>query len=162
MEISYKTGDLLKAEEHFILQGCNAQGVMGSGVAKLIRDADENVFTAYRKVYEEQGNKLDLGQTIWVPSVPLQRVVINGITQKNYGKDPNTVYVSYDGVREVIRQINGAVTHLSIHGPVDAVGMPLIGAGLAHGKWEIISKIIEEEATNFQPVVYLIDGKIPQ
>jgi hypothetical protein len=39
--------------------------------------------------------------------------------------------------------------------------MPLIGAGLAQGKWSIISQIIEEEMTDVQPVVYLIDGIIP-
>ncbi len=35
--ITYKQGDLMKASETYIAHGCNAQGVMGSGVAKAIR-----------------------------------------------------------------------------------------------------------------------------
>jgi O-acetyl-ADP-ribose deacetylase (regulator of RNase III) len=152
MKIIYKHGDLLAAEEHFIVQGCNAQGVMGSGVAKLIRDKDENVFLEYRKVYEQQGQKLNLGQTIWVESK--SHVFVNAITQEFYGRDPNVVYVSYDGMRKAMSEINLVAGFAS-------VAMPLIGAGLANGRWSIISQIIEEELTNVQPVVYLIDGIIP-
>lgn len=33
MKIIYKQGDLLSCPERVILHGCNAQGVMGSGIA---------------------------------------------------------------------------------------------------------------------------------
>ena len=151
MKIVYKHGDLMKATEPFVAQGCNAQGVMGSGIAKLIRAEDENVYTEYRKVYEQQGNKLHLGQVIPVKSG--DRVYLNCITQEFYGRDPARVYVSYEAVREATKKINSALSQ--------AVAMPLIGAGLGHGSWKIISEIIEEESTNFQPVVYLFDGIIP-
>lgn len=32
--IQYKTGNLLDTPDSYIVHGCNAQGVMGSGVAK--------------------------------------------------------------------------------------------------------------------------------
>ena len=35
MNIIYKQGDLLECSEQVIVHGCNAQGVMGSGVAKV-------------------------------------------------------------------------------------------------------------------------------
>ena len=38
MKIIYKQGDLLEAEEVVIVHGCNAQGVVGSGVALAIRN----------------------------------------------------------------------------------------------------------------------------
>jgi hypothetical protein len=38
----------------------------------------------------------------------------------------------------------------------------LIGSGLAGGKWARISSIIETESKNFTPVVYLLDGVIPE
>lgn len=158
MKIVYKHGDLMKAEEAFIAQGCNSKGVMGSGVAKLLRDADEYIFTAYANVHKGQGNILHLGQTIWVDSEKLDKVVINVITQENYGRDPNVVYVDYDGLRNGFREINDFCA-LSTEKP--SIAMPLIGAGLANGKWSIISQIIEEEATEFTPVVYLMDGVIP-
>ena len=34
------------------------------------------------------------------------------------------------------------------------IAMPLIGAGLGGGDWNVISEIIEEESLKFQPVVY--------
>lgn len=165
MKIKYVHGDLMRCPENFIVHGCNAQGVMGSGVAKLLRDADEEVFSLYRLAYENNGNHLALGSLIFVVSEQIGKVVIDAITQEFYGRDPNTVYVSYDAIRDAMRAINDtAKLHPKdavLPFPVDAVAMPLIGAGLANGKWSIISQIIEEEATHFQPVVYLIDGVIP-
>lgn len=163
MKILYKHGSLLEASEDFIIQGCNAQGVMGSGVAKLLRDRDEEVFTQYRKTYETQGNRLHLGQVILGFSEP--HFVFNAITQEFYGREPDTVYVSYDGLREAMRWINNCMAEMNRAPDIvvkkEAVGMPLIGAGLAQGKWSIISQIIEEEMTDVQPVVYLQDGLIP-
>lgn len=130
---------------------------MGSGVAKILRDADENIYTEYAKTYDRQGGKLHLGQVIAVKSEPLAKTVLNAITQENYGRDPNVVYVSYDAVRAAIRNINDMFTA----NDNASVAMPLIGAGLANGRWSIISEIIKEEATNFQPVVYLVDGIVP-
>ncbi|ESQ88967.1 hypothetical protein ABAC460_14395 [Asticcacaulis sp. AC460] len=48
MKIIYKTGDLLEAPERVICHGCNAQGVMGSGIAVPIRNRYPMVFKAYR------------------------------------------------------------------------------------------------------------------
>jgi O-acetyl-ADP-ribose deacetylase (regulator of RNase III) len=58
-------------------------------------------------------------------------------------------------MRESIRNVNEMVA--GVH---KTVGLPLIGAGLANGDWEVISKIIEEEAVDFEPVVYVIDEKV--
>lgn len=154
MDIIYKHGDLMRASEAFILHGCNAQGVMGSGVAKLIRDRYPKAYEEYAKAHKQSG--LVVGECIWVETSP--HTVINGITQEFYGRDPNVVYVSYDGLRAVIRNINERIGQSD--GTI-GVAMPLIGAGLANGRWSIISEIIKEEATNFQPVVYLVDGIVP-
>lgn len=145
---------------------------MGSGIAKTIRDVYPRAYEFYRKMYDTSG--LTLGQTIWVPVKPAiegypERWVINAITQEDYGRETGRLYASYDGIRKAIRQINAgnwmtevsedAAKHL---GKAKRVGFPLIGAGLANGSWKIISEIIEEESTMFQPVVYLFDGKMPE
>lgn len=159
MDIIYKHGDLMKATERFIVHGCNAQGVMGSGVAKLIRDKYPQAYNEYVDAHRTNG--LLVGQTIWVNTHP--HAIINAITQEFYGRDENVVYASYDGIRAAFNQINATagMPESDAFGKVDAVALPLIGAGLANGRWSIISKIIEEEATNFQPVVYLVDGIVP-
>ena len=47
-------GDLLKAKEKFIVHQCNAQGVMGSGVAKQIA----TLYPEAEKQYKEFINKI--------------------------------------------------------------------------------------------------------
>lgn len=143
MQIIYRFGDLMAAREPFLLHGCNARGVMGSGVAKLIRDRHPKAYEEYRRAFETSG--LRLGEVI--PADCGTVTVLNGITQENFGRDPNVVYVDYDAVRAVIRRVE------AIAGAV-GVAMPLIGSGLANGSWKRISTIIEDEAKTFQPIVY--------
>jgi O-acetyl-ADP-ribose deacetylase (regulator of RNase III) len=144
-DIQYIEGDLLSSREPVIAHGCNAQGVMGSGIAKAIRDEYPTVYKDYRDVYEEQGNKLHLGQVITTRT--LERTILNIISQEYYGRNPNVVYVSYDAIEKAILRINkmGYVR----------VAFPKIGAGLANGNWELISHIIQT-TSDFTPVVYYI------
>ena len=164
MKIEYRTGDLLEAPEPAIVHGCNAQGVMGSGVAKAIRAKYPAAYEAYAQRHKASG--LPLGDTIWVDCE--RHVVINAITQDRYGRDGKR-YADYDAIERAFRNID-KVARLTQNyegdrkAPpkvIDAVGMPLIGAGLAGGSWAKISAIIEDCAEHFQPVVYLIDGKMP-
>lgn len=169
MKIEYVTGDLYTAPEIFTVQGCNAQGAMGSGVAKLWRDHDEGIFTAYRAQYDKHGLKVGDVVPVWtvhpVTKHPDGLLIFNAITQEFYGREAGRVYVSYDGLKEAFIKINQmfeTYTKDAEISDVPRVSLPLIGAGLAQGKWAIISDIIEETSTNFQPVVYLQDGVIPK
>lgn len=158
--IEYKTGDLLGAPERFLLHGCNARGVMGSGVAKLIRQRWPRAYEDYRKAFEEDG--LRTGQVIWVDVG--DKVVANAITQPTYGR--SGVHLDYEALRAVMREVEAAADGVSDSegrdlGPVTAIAMPLIGAGLGGGDWRRIAAIIEEELDRVQPVVYTIDGRIP-
>ena len=126
---------------------------MRSGVAAIIREKYPKAYDDYVKYAEDFG--LNVGNII--VSDNQDRIIINAVTQQFYGRDPNTVYVSYDGMRFCIQKIN---QYAKENGIAD-VAMPLIGAGLANGSWKVISQIIEEESVDFQPIVYLIDGVIP-
>lgn len=155
MKIIYKTGNMLDGPEPIKVHGCNSHGVMRSGIAKEIRDRHPAVFEEYRKTYEEQG-WLALGQTIWVETE--DGMFVNGITQKNYGRDKSVVYVDYKAISDVIDNIDRT---LEEEAEVVHVAFPLIGAGLANGDWTVISGIIEDRSVYFQPIVYLFDGKFP-
>lgn len=157
MKIIYKTGDLLEAPERVICHGCNAQGKMGAGIAVPIRKRYPMAFDAYRQLYEAQGDRLDLGQTVWV-DCPDGRTVINAITQEFYGREPGRVYVSYEAIRSVIVQIDTwARDKQDEAGALPVVAFPKIGAGLAMGDWPTIETIIEDHAMHFQPVVYVLE-----
>ena len=152
MKIIYRQGDLLQTPETVICHGCNARGSMGAGFALAVRKTYPVAFDRYRAVFLDQGKRLELGQCIWV-DCPDGRTVINAVTQADYGRDPNVVYVSYDAVSAVMQQID---VWTKTRGGAQTVAFPKIGAGLANGDWSVIEKIIETEARYFQPVVYTL------
>ena len=88
MKIDYRVGDALLTDASFIIQGCNAQGVMGSGIAKLIRDVYPIVFTEYRDHYERYSLLMGEVVPVVVSSVNYRsvwvgdRYILNGITQE--------------------------------------------------------------------------------
>lgn len=150
MKIKYVKGDLLEAPEKYILHGVNCQGVMGSGVAKLIRAKWPSAYAVYKNCEHLKGLRLgSITQTY-----DNGKVIFNGVTQEFYGRKANHCYVCYDAVREVMRSLNYL---RDIADEIPLIAMPAIGAGLGGGDWNIISEIIEEESTSFQPVVYYLE-----
>ena len=146
MKIQYVDGDLFSTEIEHILHGCNAQGVMGSGVAKIIKEQFFDAYKFYAEQYDEHG--LKLGDVQFVPASG--KVIVNAITQEFYGRDGKR-YVSYDAVAAVMKTVN-QVLKLSGH---TRLAMPKIGAGLGGGDWDVIARIIEQELIDIEPVVYV-------
>jgi O-acetyl-ADP-ribose deacetylase (regulator of RNase III) len=143
MKIEYIKGDLMDTDIRHIIHGCNAQGVMGSGVAKLIRDKYPSAYTDYNDVYNNTG--LELGDIVFSAQND-GKIICNAITQKNFGRRDDTVYVSYWAIAEVFRKIDAF--------GIKEIAMPMIGAGLANGDWNVISAIIENTLQKTKPVVY--------
>jgi O-acetyl-ADP-ribose deacetylase (regulator of RNase III) len=147
--IEYRYGDILTTDSKYICHCVNAQGVMRSGVAKAIRDAYPRAFEVYRAEYDLKG-RLSLGSVIGADCG--KHIILNLVGQKNYGRD-GALYVDYMAIRKGIAAINKNIS--------EPVSFPLIGCGLAGGNWKIVSAIIEEEATNFQPIVYVLNDEVP-
>ena len=146
MQIEYIKGDLLETAIKHIIHGCNSHGVMRSGVANVIREKYPAAFQDYNDSYNSYG--LDLGAII----VSVQddgKVIHNAITQKDYGRDPSRVYVSYWAIAEVFRKIN--------QWGIKEIALPMIGAGLANGDWKVISGIIENTLIDTKPFVYVLE-----
>jgi O-acetyl-ADP-ribose deacetylase (regulator of RNase III) len=147
MKIEYIKGDLFSTECKTILHGCNAQGVMGSGVAKIIREKYPKAYNVYVEKHNREG--LRLGHCIKV--LAEEKLIVNAITQQYYGRD-GSKYVSYDAVDEVMKEVN---TMHYIYG-IKEIAMPQIGAGLGGGNWRVIEAIIESRLTLVQPLVYIL------
>lgn len=146
MKIEYIKGDLLQTGVKHIMHGCNSHGVMGSGVAKVIREKYPQAYNDYIFKYNNYG--LELGDVI----VSVQddgKVIHNAITQRDYGRDISRVYVSYWAIAEVFRNINSR--------GIKEIAMPKIGAGLANGDWNVISAIIENTLIDTKPYVYVLE-----
>jgi len=140
--IEYKKGNLLDVTEGIIVHGCNAQGIMGSGVAKAIREKYPECFDQYRLQYEVY--TLILGDIVWWCQVNQNGdgyhddlYIANAITQEFYGTDRR--HVNYCAIatvfKEIFRQAN--VVKATVH-------FPKIGAGLGGGNWDIIEAIIND------------------
>lgn len=152
MKIIYKQGDLLECSENIIVHGCNAQGVMGSGVAAQIRKKYPNAARTYFSM--RNNGYMQLGA--WSRSEEeCGKTIINAITQEFYGRNPHIVYANYGAIAHVFMNINKWCKMWGFK----SIAMPKIGAGLANGDWNIIEKIIEEECTDVQPVVYVFEGE---
>lgn len=146
--IKYVTGDLLASPLKVIAHGCNCHGLMGSGIAKQIRDRWPNVYEVYRLKYQVMG--LELGTILPVRTLD-NRLVVNCMTQYDCGHD-GRLYVDYDAIEQCMVAINNHVDTWE----VTEVGFPKIGAGLAGGDWDRIENIIVRAAKNFIPVVYTL------
>jgi O-acetyl-ADP-ribose deacetylase (regulator of RNase III) len=137
-KIQTKVGNLMHVTEGHIVHGCNAQGVMGSGVALAVKNTWPHVFEDYEQIHKSQG--LKLGSSYPVPAGP-NLVVWNAITQNLYGAGQRMV--SYDAVVECFEEINYAVADLS-KTVTAQIHIPMIGAARGGGNWEIIREIIEQ------------------
>ena len=146
MKIEYITGNLLLADVKHIVHGCNSRGVMGSGVAKLIREKYPLAYQDYEDVYNSNG--LALGDVV-VSVQPDGKTIHNAITQQDYGRRDDRVYVSYWAIAEVFRKIN--------QWGIKEIALPKIGAGLANGDWNVISAIIENTLIDTKPYVYVLE-----
>jgi len=153
MKIEYRTGNLFEdSSVKNVAHCCNAQGRMGSGFAKELRARNPSVYEAYHNAFDAWG--LILGSVIDAEGED-GRFYLNIIGQQNFGYDGRR-YVSYDALANAFETIS-----LRYEDKIDHLAMPLIGAGLAGGKWSVIASIIESHLT-VQPIVYLLDGKIPE
>lgn len=139
-------GNLLKeVTDGVIIHGVNAQGVMGSGFAKQVREIYPQVYTEYVRLLgkdqplSERDRKAYLGFVQFVkPNKNL--VVANAVVQHYYGKD-GAVYVSYDAIKEAFLEVRKTYWKLR---KMTEIHYPKIGAGLGGGDWNVISDIINE------------------
>lgn len=118
-----------------IVHGCNCHCTMGAGVAGAIKAAFPEAYDADRKT--EGGCRAKLG-TISVASVvrgARHITIVNGYTQFDWRG--NGVKADYDAIHSVMNQVK-------YHFTGRRIGYPRIGAGLAGGNWNVISKIIDE------------------
>lgn len=133
-----------------IVHQVNCQGVMGSGIAKEIRERWPFVFQHYRAKWEDswghgtdQGASL-LGQVQWV-AVGQDLWVVNLFGQQFYGRDARR-YTSYDALDDGFKTIAWMLRGKGFR-PED-VHHPYIGCGLGGGAWPVVEAIIDHHMSS--------------
>lgn len=140
--ITYKKGDLLKSKCNIICHQVNCQGVMGSGIAKQIRELYPKVYEEYKKFVQETGSSGCYGMVQLSP-IGQNYYIANIFTQYNFL--PRTInHTNYALFRLACQNLK---KHLRLNElTYYKIGFPdHIGCGLAGGDWDIVKEIIEEE-----------------
>lgn len=145
MPIKLIKGDLFSTKCDIIAHGVNGQGVMGSGVAKIVKEKYPQAYLDYTTKHRKSGWFLGQVQLVHVGENP--RFIANCCTQQDYGRDVDQRYVSYDAV---LQCLDGLLNFAEREGY--SVAMPKIGAGLANGDWNIIFAIIRSLSFKYDSV----------
>lgn len=145
--IEYRHGNLVNVTEGVIAHGCNAQGVMGSGVALAVKQRFPKAYLSY---------KHQIAYNIGLGDVDLVKIndklfVANCITQLFYGRDPNVRYVSYAALGLCFADLREKLAKMNED---FVINIPRIGAGLGGGEWHIIAEIIEEAMPNHRIICW--------
>lgn len=154
--ITRHKGDLLASvQEGIIVHGCNCEGAMGAGFALALRNRYPAAYAAYKQ--HEAACGLILGDVNFIAGhqavhpdralalvhqvgleLPSRLLIANAMTQATTGRDPSVRYVSYAAVFSAFARVAlvARMAKAEVH-------FPLIGCGLANGKWEEIEPLIE-------------------
>lgn len=132
MTVKYITGDVFAAflPGTVLVHGCNAQHVMGSGVAAIVRECYPEAYQAYMDT-----PTLALGSIIPV-TVDGNKILVNAITQEFYGRSGGP-YASLEAIKQ-------AMTHVRNVFPDMKIIIPEIGCGLGGLKTTDVFPMLEE------------------
>jgi O-acetyl-ADP-ribose deacetylase (regulator of RNase III) len=131
--INYTKGNLLdlaeKGEFDVIVHGCNCFHTMGAGIAGQIAKRYPNIYDIDKKL-TEYGSVEKLGTLSYGVPTGYTFVVVNAYTQFQPGQNVNyhAIYSAMEKVRD------------KYCGKELRIGIPKIGAGIAGGDWDLISK----------------------
>lgn len=162
--LKYKVGDLIQAatdgEVMAIAHCCNCQVNMGSGIAPQIRLAFPWAWEADQET--ERGDRQKLGTFSlgdpWETGYDEGPLVYNLYGQFGYGKrryggrdlNYNALYDALSLMAQDLRRYDKGENEAF------PVGLPMLGAGLAGGDWDIIEMMIKKTlvAAGFDVTIY--------
>ena len=141
--IDFINKDITNETNGLILQGVNCKGVMGSGLAKAIRNKWPIVYTEYSKL---TFNMSLLGTVQYVP-ISDKLVVANCFTQNSYGSDGKR-YADLTSIRSCIENAFKYANYNDL-----VIKTPEIGCGLGGLSWDKeVQPIFEEIEQSYDDV----------
>lgn len=135
--IRYVDGDLVRdaANYEVIAHCCNCFCTMGAGIAPQIKHKFPEAYEADCKT--KSGDESKLGTISFTENTT--PIVVNLYGQFDYtGRRSGKMDLDYNALRSALKAMREKFTGKTF-------GMPMIGAGLAGGDWNVIERIIEEE-----------------
>ena len=143
-------GNLLDAKENVICHQVNCQGVMGSGVAKAIREKWPDVYRLYKIRCHDRDSEDLLGSVCWAENGQLQ-MIANMFAQNLYGYDGNR-YTSYDAFYMCLENIRDTIPeHMSIAFPYK------IASDRGGASWDVIYAMICDVLGDREVTIYKLE-----
>lgn len=154
-------GNIFDCKESIICHQVNMFKVMGSGIAKQIRDRYPNVYNEYIRhdgvlgevflvpILEERTQEFsDGGAANYM--YPSGRFIANMYSQNEYGYDGGQ-YTNYEAMRKCFSELYKYISQRA----KTSLAIPYgIGCGLGGGVWEIVLEIIVEELKDIDFTIY--------
>lgn len=149
-------GDIFQSDADIIVHQVNCQGVMGSGVARQVREKYPYVFQKYQELcsrYKAEHNEKGLLGTAQIVKTDSNsmKYIANLFAQENFGYD-GKCYTNYDALRQCLALVSERFKHASIAIPY------LMACHRGGGDWNKVSKIIEEELEGCNVTFYKYTG----
>ena len=144
-------GNLLTSDCSVMAHQANCQGVMGSGIAKQIRQQFPEAYRAFKHDGRAPKEKLGTYSAARCGDV----LVYNLYGQLHFGRF-NVVYTDYDALKwSIIRMIRSLNNWNDFNREIK-IGLPYgIGCGLANGDWKIVLPMLQKVSAECSTDMYL-------
>lgn len=145
-------GNILESNADIIYHQVNCMGVMGSGLAKQIKNKYPNVYKDYKK-FCSQHKPEELLEQIYNSRYNELNCICSVFGQLGYGT--NKVQTNYDAVRKALLDSRRVLKDLYWQYPNCKLAFPYkMGCGLGGGNWDIVYKIIKEVFGDYDVTIY--------
>lgn len=148
-------GDLLSCRENVIGHQVNCQGVMGAGLADLVKKKYPHVFEEYKlecQIYKRQ--RTLMGKCQIVEAETNEKWLANLFGQFEFGRGQKQTEEEH--LRMALKKMKSYAQEMGL-----SVALPYqLGSGLAGGDWNEVRQIIEEVFHDYYVTIYrLPDAK---
>ena len=131
--------DIFESGADVILHQVNCQGVMGSGVAKQVREKYPNVFASYKRICDGFADKSKLLGIVQCVRTDDEKFIANLFAQENFGYD-GECYTDYTALKKCLKEVHDY--HMFDN---QVIAVPyLMGCHRGGGDWNIVYKMIED------------------
>lgn len=141
------TGNLMQSTAEYICHQVNCRGVMGSGIAKQIKEKYPEVFHSYYELCRSSSPEELLG-TAQIVKVSPRQCVVNLFGQDKFGRSGGP-FTDLHALREACDKVAKAAGETSI------VAMPYrIGCGLGGGDWGAVMDMLVDVFSRNTVILY--------
>jgi len=146
-------GNIFDGEWDGIVHCCNIYNTMGAGIAKEIKRLYPEAYKADDKTESGDTKKLgNFSHHTYFKVDQKDKTIFNLYAQKGVGNNGNPLNrnlqydLLYDGMFKICEFVEKTQPY--------TLAMPMLGAGLAGGDWNIIEKILENVESHFANITF--------